>query len=99
RLSRATGAGVYRFFIFIVGGERSVRHILPRAFAWVNQAAEAQVFPCLQIAGTPLALNIRGKRSADVRAFIPIKPKPVQILDDRVGKFSAATIVLQIFDP
>jgi len=49
--------------------------------------------------GTPLALNIRDERSADVRAFVPIKPEPVQIIDDRVGKFSAAAIVIQIFDP
>jgi hypothetical protein len=44
-------------------------------------------------------LNIRDERSAGVRAFIPIKPEPAQILDDRVGKFSPATIPIQIFDP
>jgi len=49
--------------------------------------------------GTPLALNIRDERSADVRAFVPIKPEPVQIIDDRIGKFSAAAIAIQIFDP
>src|SRR6266566_535887 len=67
--------------------------------AWVNKVTDAQFFPDLQVTRTPLALNIRGKRSADIRSFIPVQPEPVQILDHRVGKFSAATIAIQIFDP
>src|SRR5205823_14994490 len=79
RRSRATGARINRFLIFIVRGERSFRHILVRAFARINKAAGPQFLPALQIARTPLALNIRDERSTDVRTFTPVESEPAQI--------------------
>src|SRR4029453_6156811 len=87
--TRATGARVNRFFIFIMRRERSLHHVLARAFARINESTDTQFLPCLQIIATSLALNVRRKRPAHVRPFIPVEPEPVQILADRLREFFA----------
>src|SRR5438270_11458077 len=80
-------------------GERSVRDVFARALARINETTGTQFLPGLYIITTSLALNVRRKRSTDVRPFIPLQSEPSEVLDDGVRVFGAATIAIQIFDP
>jgi hypothetical protein len=43
-------------------------------------------------------LDVRRKRSTQIRSFIPTQSEPAQIFDNGVSKFRRAPIAIEIFD-
>src|SRR5919201_1263864 len=46
----------------------------------------------------PLRLPIRTMRTTDVRAFVPVKPEPAQILEDAGLRFTSRSLDIGILD-
>jgi hypothetical protein len=76
-----------------------LKDVAPRTGAGIKQRRVPQFLPGGEIDFAAFTLDIRRKRSAHIRSFIPSQSKPVKVFDDRVAKFSPASIVIQIFYP
>jgi hypothetical protein len=75
-----------------------LKNIAPRTGTGINQRRVPQFPPRGKIDFAPLALDVRRKRSAQIRPFIPTQSEPAQIFDDGVSKFFRAPIAIEIFD-
>ena len=91
-------SGINRLVIVVrVRRARGGLDVLARTGAGINEIAGAQLFQRGAVKIHPLALIVRRKRPADVRAFAPFKTEPAQILQHRVHKFHLVARGVQIF--
>ena len=92
------GSGINRLVIVVrvrrAGGGLDV---LARAGAGINEISGAQFFQRGAVKIHPLALVVRRKWPADVRAFAPFKTEPAQVFKHRVHKFHFEARGVQIF--
>lgn len=93
----ATGARVDRIGFACVRRLRRSQHILAGAGAWVNETAGAQLFEHLPVSRFSLALGVRTEWTTPLRAFIPFKPKPTQIVIHCSHELRFATVAIQVF--
>jgi hypothetical protein len=75
-----------------------LKNIAPRTGAGINQRRVPQFLPRSEIDCAPFTLDVRRKRSAHVRTFIPSQSKPAQIFDDGVSEFCRTPIAVEIFN-
>ena len=96
---RPAGSWIDRLFIFVVRRSGGLKNIPPGTGAGINQRRVAQFFPRGEIDLAPLTLDVRRKRSANVRSFIPSQSKPAKVFGDGVPEFRPASILIQVLDP
>ena len=72
------------------------QHILSRAGAGINQALGAELLKRGAINSHSFTLRIRPKRPAHIRALLPFKPKPMEILNRGGNKLGFASGEIQI---
>src|SRR5215813_12923617 len=63
----------------------------------INESLVAQCLPGSQIVRAPLALDVRRKRTARVRAFIPSEAQPAQVVVHGLHEFRLGPLKIQIF--
>ncbi len=89
------------WFVGLAGGilvrrGGGLEHIAPRMRAGEYPAGRMQLLEHGAIEREPFALAVRRKRSANIGAFLPGEPKPMQILDHRLGKIQPITRGIKI---
>ena len=94
---RTTRAWINRFVFSRVGRLECPLHVLTRTGAWIDAALGAQMFESFIVDGQPLALRVWTKRTPNVRAFLPSKAEPLEILKERRDELRPAPVVIQIF--
>jgi hypothetical protein len=72
--------------------------LLFRAETEIRLVLIQQPFGVLPINIQPVGLTIRAKGSADVRAFVPIKPQPLQVFNELAFESLLATIDVGVFN-
>ena len=73
------GPGVDGTFVLRVGRRRGPLDVGPRAGARVDSLRPLQALQRLGIRIEPERLDVRGRRAADVGAFVPVEPQPFQV--------------------
>ena len=91
------GSRIDRLFIFQMWRTDGLLNVPAGTGAGINQVARAQFFQCLAVKTHPLALVVRGKSAAAIRAFAPRKAKPAQIFDHRVHKLHFEARGIKVF--
>src|SRR5690606_14922544 len=91
RLQRAVRAAVLDLLAQLVEFFRS-------AVATEGMAACQQLLGVLAIGITALTLPVRGKRAADIRAFIPAQAKPAQRIEYRLLGFRRGALLVGVLD-
>ncbi len=87
------------FFVFMMRRIGGLKDITAGTVAGINQGRVPQFLPRGKIDFAAFTLDIRRKRSADIRSFIPSQSKPAEIFDDGGSKFRRAPIAVEIFNP
>ena len=82
-----------------MGCLQGAEDILARAGAGINKPARVKLFERTYIVLAALTLSVRGKRAADIGAFLPCEPEPMQILEHRGGEFGFGARSVQVFVP
>jgi len=80
-----------------MGGLQSAQDVLAGASAGVDGPEGTQVVEVLSIEVDAGALIVGGERTANVRAFIPGKAEPFQILNEAVDEFRANAGAIEVF--
>ena len=75
------------------GGE-----VFAGAVAGVQEAAEEQAPPGIDVGGVALALEIRRAGTADVRPLMPADAEPEEIFNGGGGELSAASLGVKVFN-
>ena len=91
------GSRIDRFIIQIIGRAHCLGNFPAGTSTGIDQSALMQILPGGQIACSPLALRIRGMRTAAIRAFVPGDTEPAQIFEHGIDELSAATLRIQVF--
>jgi len=90
-LPRTAGAGINRLLIAGMRRLQSAQNILARTITRINPARAPQFFKSGSVKIHPLALRVGRMRPAAIRAFLPAKAKPAQILHHRLHEFRSRT--------
>src|SRR5881394_2664110 len=73
----------------LIAGMRSLecaQDVLPGTTAGIEPASGLELFKSCFVEGPSLALFVRPKRAAAIRAFLPAKTQPAQVFKHRFGK-------------
>src|SRR5689334_10393109 len=71
--------------------------VFARAGAGIDATGIAQTPPAFQVKTAALALRIRSKRAAYVRAFVPFETKPAQVFKHCLNKLRLASLKVEVF--
>lgn len=69
----------------------SGQDITPGTVTGIDQPVIAQLPPCLEVKGAPVALQDR--------TFLPLQSEPSQVFQNRLLEFGPATRTIEIFNP
>ena len=97
---RATGPGIAgAFVVAAMGRAGGAGHLGARAGAGIRASLGQQTLDRGVIVAAPLALSIREKGPAHVRAFVPVEAQPAQIVEQHRLAVGDDACGVQIFQP
>ncbi len=93
----AARSGVTRTFV-AVRGAGDAGDFGTAAIAWIDKTGVEQALKVEVVGVLTLALNIGRVRTANVRAFVPVEAKPVEVLKHTFSGAGANAWAVEVFD-